>query len=77
MYAAKAGNIDIIEKLVQHKADVDARNKEQSTALSLATRAGQHNAIAVLAAAGADVSINLLIIVLLLHGIPYPWVDLV
>eukprot|EP00750_Incisomonas_marina_P028455 INCI6725.1.p1 GENE.INCI6725.1~~INCI6725.1.p1 ORF type:complete len:395 (+),score=80.36 INCI6725.1:609-1793(+) len=56
MYAAKSGQGDLVHLLVESKAEVEARNKEQSTALTLATRAGQTAAIIELVEAKADVN---------------------
>jgi len=55
MYAAKSGNITIVNALLNHNADIEARNKEQSTALTLATRAGQSGVVAHLLEAKANV----------------------
>jgi ankyrin repeat protein len=54
--AVKEGNLSAIRSLIEHRADVNAREVDGTTALHWATQAGNVPVVDVLIAAGADVN---------------------
>jgi ankyrin repeat protein len=53
-YAAAGGNAEIVELLLRHRAELDARTPHMQTALMLAAREGKEEAVSSLLAAGAN-----------------------
>ncbi len=53
-YAAAGGSAQVIRLLVKHRAELDARSPHMATALMLAAREGQEEAVTALLEAGAN-----------------------
>ncbi len=58
MRAATGGHGDVVEVLLEARADLKARDNKGSTALMRAARAGRIKVIEVLLKAGADVNVR-------------------
>ena len=58
MYAARSQDLILFDYLIEHGADVNARNNAGATAVFIAARHGNIQAVARLIAAGADLTIK-------------------
>lgn len=58
MYAARSQDLLLFDYLIEHGADVNARNHAGATAVFIAVRNGNIQAVARLIAAGADLTIQ-------------------
>jgi ankyrin repeat protein len=56
MYAAEAGNNEVVELLIRNGAEVDAKNDGGETALMLASKSGHTETAEILIRNGADVN---------------------
>ncbi|XP_069690783.1 ankyrin-1-like [Periplaneta americana] len=58
LYASRQGNLDIVQILIKHKADVSFRNESGECALHLAVREGHLSVVKYLVEHGADIQLG-------------------
>lgn len=61
MIAARSGNVEIVRALIASGADLDAKDPDGDTALTIAGKAGKHEIIYLLENAGAKRTQDLIV----------------